>query len=466
MRKALLGAVPEGMPGITVADAKRKLLPKLPQDLFPSGERPSGGSRPRSGPGGQRPAATGEDQPGAPVPAQAFWPRVLCVDEALSVSGPHNKKAPRMRGFFLRQQCDGMNHRTRRSGARRRAPQLDRRIRRIDLAGHHGADAAVGSAVLPRDRRVRSGTYTVHRPYSAFGVGLEPARELIGTRTAIGSGLASRSGAMLKVHCFAAPTAASARTLLNLRNVFSWASTVMSTRSTCVSATAPSGLSRSTTYTIPLIPERAANSGYSGGVSFPLASTWAGAFGSQNAVSWIATRNWSSTPVTGRASNCTLILTAAGDCNGLPSAFTTSSSQAGMTPASSSLVSGGSASARVQSAPLHGAIGRDHEFAGDQHAGLDLFAHRVVPTCQGGEGAQRQQREQQNPSCHGQFPLFYPSGVSRRPSPSACTPSSCASGDDATSATMVPLKLTAWCGSPRLAARRWTAPVGRDGTPL
>ena len=39
MRKALLGAVPEGTPGITVADAKRKLLPKLPQDLFPNGDK-------------------------------------------------------------------------------------------------------------------------------------------------------------------------------------------------------------------------------------------------------------------------------------------------------------------------------------------------------------------------------------------------------------------------------------------
>lgn len=39
MRKALLAAVPKGAPGITVADAKQKLLPKLPQDLFPGGDK-------------------------------------------------------------------------------------------------------------------------------------------------------------------------------------------------------------------------------------------------------------------------------------------------------------------------------------------------------------------------------------------------------------------------------------------
>lgn len=72
--------------------------------------------------------------------------------------------------------------------------------------------AAFGSAVLPRDRRVRAGHVGVHRPYSIFGVGLlSTISKTAGTRTSTGVGLASRSGAMLKVHCFDAPTADSAR---------------------------------------------------------------------------------------------------------------------------------------------------------------------------------------------------------------------------------------------------------------
>ena len=39
MRKALLAVVPRHSPGITVADAKQQLLPALPQDLFPGGDK-------------------------------------------------------------------------------------------------------------------------------------------------------------------------------------------------------------------------------------------------------------------------------------------------------------------------------------------------------------------------------------------------------------------------------------------
>ncbi|MCG6856648.1 MAG: hypothetical protein LJE67_01120 [Salaquimonas sp.] len=39
MRDALLSVLPTGKPGITVAEAKMKLLPALPQDLFPGGEK-------------------------------------------------------------------------------------------------------------------------------------------------------------------------------------------------------------------------------------------------------------------------------------------------------------------------------------------------------------------------------------------------------------------------------------------
>lgn len=37
MRKALLAALPEEAPGITVPDAKEALLPLLPDELFPQG---------------------------------------------------------------------------------------------------------------------------------------------------------------------------------------------------------------------------------------------------------------------------------------------------------------------------------------------------------------------------------------------------------------------------------------------
>ena len=37
MRDALLKVLPKKSPGITVADAKEKLIPLLPQDLFPGG---------------------------------------------------------------------------------------------------------------------------------------------------------------------------------------------------------------------------------------------------------------------------------------------------------------------------------------------------------------------------------------------------------------------------------------------
>jgi hypothetical protein len=37
MRKALLAALPEEAPGLTVPDAKEALLPLLPDDLFPQG---------------------------------------------------------------------------------------------------------------------------------------------------------------------------------------------------------------------------------------------------------------------------------------------------------------------------------------------------------------------------------------------------------------------------------------------
>ena len=37
MRKALLAAVPDEAPGLTVPDAKEALLPLLPDELFPQG---------------------------------------------------------------------------------------------------------------------------------------------------------------------------------------------------------------------------------------------------------------------------------------------------------------------------------------------------------------------------------------------------------------------------------------------
>jgi hypothetical protein len=39
MRDALLKALPEGAPGVTVAEAKSTLLPFLADDLFPGGEK-------------------------------------------------------------------------------------------------------------------------------------------------------------------------------------------------------------------------------------------------------------------------------------------------------------------------------------------------------------------------------------------------------------------------------------------
>ena len=39
MRDALLAVLPKAAPGLTAAEAKEKLLPLLPQDLFPSGAK-------------------------------------------------------------------------------------------------------------------------------------------------------------------------------------------------------------------------------------------------------------------------------------------------------------------------------------------------------------------------------------------------------------------------------------------
>lgn len=39
MRNALLAVLPATAPGLTVADAKASLLPLLPQNLFPNGEK-------------------------------------------------------------------------------------------------------------------------------------------------------------------------------------------------------------------------------------------------------------------------------------------------------------------------------------------------------------------------------------------------------------------------------------------
>jgi hypothetical protein len=39
MRDALLTVLPSAAPGLTVAEAKAKVLPLLPQDLFPGGEK-------------------------------------------------------------------------------------------------------------------------------------------------------------------------------------------------------------------------------------------------------------------------------------------------------------------------------------------------------------------------------------------------------------------------------------------
>jgi hypothetical protein len=39
MRKALLAVLPKASPGLTVAEAKGKLLPLLPEALFPGGDK-------------------------------------------------------------------------------------------------------------------------------------------------------------------------------------------------------------------------------------------------------------------------------------------------------------------------------------------------------------------------------------------------------------------------------------------
>lgn len=39
MREALLAALPDTAPGLTVADAQKALLPFLSQDLFPEGQK-------------------------------------------------------------------------------------------------------------------------------------------------------------------------------------------------------------------------------------------------------------------------------------------------------------------------------------------------------------------------------------------------------------------------------------------
>ena len=39
MRSALLKVMPKGEPGITAKDAKERLLPLLPKDLFPGGDK-------------------------------------------------------------------------------------------------------------------------------------------------------------------------------------------------------------------------------------------------------------------------------------------------------------------------------------------------------------------------------------------------------------------------------------------
>ncbi len=39
MRQAILKVMPKGQPGISAKEAKVKLLPHLPEDLFPDGEK-------------------------------------------------------------------------------------------------------------------------------------------------------------------------------------------------------------------------------------------------------------------------------------------------------------------------------------------------------------------------------------------------------------------------------------------
>jgi hypothetical protein len=39
MRDALMAVLPHGAPGLTIAEAKQKLLPLLPDDLFPDGAK-------------------------------------------------------------------------------------------------------------------------------------------------------------------------------------------------------------------------------------------------------------------------------------------------------------------------------------------------------------------------------------------------------------------------------------------
>ena len=39
MKEALLTVLPKGAPGVTVADAKQQVLPLLPHELFPAGDK-------------------------------------------------------------------------------------------------------------------------------------------------------------------------------------------------------------------------------------------------------------------------------------------------------------------------------------------------------------------------------------------------------------------------------------------
>jgi len=39
MKEAMLASLPTSAPGLTVADLKQRILPLLPQDLFPGGEK-------------------------------------------------------------------------------------------------------------------------------------------------------------------------------------------------------------------------------------------------------------------------------------------------------------------------------------------------------------------------------------------------------------------------------------------
>lgn len=39
MRRAMLASLPKSTPGLTVAELKQRILPRLPQDLFPGGDK-------------------------------------------------------------------------------------------------------------------------------------------------------------------------------------------------------------------------------------------------------------------------------------------------------------------------------------------------------------------------------------------------------------------------------------------